>query len=113
MRPAETGPKQGPAPLPTIGETYVQGTQRTDDRARQGDGSGTSGARTGHRPGDVCTDVPEPDDPRPVQPVASRSEEHTSELQSLMRISYDVFCLKKKKKQTQKHNTTEHNTSNT
>src|SRR3546814_8712731 len=29
-----------------------------------------------------------------------RSEEHTSELQSLMRISYAVFCLKKKKKQT-------------
>src|SRR3546814_7453899 len=34
-----------------------------------------------------------------------RSEEHTSELQSLMRISYAVFCLKKKKKkqQDQKH----------
>src|SRR3546814_9116299 len=30
---------------------------------------------------------------------AERSEEHTSELQSLMRISYAVFCLKKKKKQ--------------
>src|SRR3546814_10066045 len=30
-------------------------------------------------------------------PVISRSEEHTSELQSLMRISYAVFCLKKKK----------------
>src|SRR3546814_9192548 len=30
---------------------------------------------------------------------AGRSEEHTSELQSLMRISYAVFCLKKKKKQ--------------
>src|SRR3546814_9414583 len=29
--------------------------------------------------------------------VSSRSEEHTSELQSLMRISYAVFCLKKKK----------------
>src|SRR3546814_1888997 len=29
---------------------------------------------------------------------ANRSEEHTSELQSLMRISYAVFCLKKKKK---------------
>src|SRR3546814_6521427 len=29
-----------------------------------------------------------------------RSEEHTSELQSLMRISYAVFCLKKKKEQT-------------
>src|SRR3546814_9761878 len=34
---------------------------------------------------------------------AGRSEEHTSELQSLMRISYAVFCLKKKKK-TQKQN---------
>src|SRR3546814_8321806 len=33
---------------------------------------------------------------------ALRSEEHTSELQSLMRISYAVFCLKKKNK-TQKH----------
>src|SRR3546814_15079094 len=33
------------------------------------------------------------------RPMAStRSEEHTSELQSLMRISYAVFCLKKKKK---------------
>src|SRR3546814_4697188 len=31
---------------------------------------------------------------------AGRSEEHTSELQSLMRISYAVFCLKKKKKKT-------------
>src|SRR3546814_4965092 len=30
--------------------------------------------------------------------TAIRSEEHTSELQSLMRISYAVFCLKKKKK---------------
>src|SRR3546814_4129685 len=33
-------------------------------------------------------------------PRSMRSEEHTSELQSLMRISYAVFCLKKKKKQT-------------
>src|SRR3546814_2012663 len=32
--------------------------------------------------------------------ATERSEEHTSELQSLMRISYAVFCLKKKKKQT-------------
>src|SRR3546814_9752660 len=31
---------------------------------------------------------------------AQRSEEHTSELQSLMRISYAVFCLKKKKQNT-------------
>src|SRR3546814_3442131 len=34
----------------------------------------------------------------PEKPAAAkRSEEHTSELQSLMRISYAVFCLKKKK----------------
>src|SRR3546814_6597188 len=33
------------------------------------------------------------------QPLGMRSEEHTSELQSLMRISYAVFCLKKKNKQ--------------
>src|SRR3546814_10455882 len=32
------------------------------------------------------------------RPAARRSEEHTSELQSLMRISYAVFCLKKKKR---------------
>src|SRR3546814_17878784 len=41
--------------------------------------------------------------PKPVAALgkagpAVRSEEHTSELQSLMRISYAVFCLKKKKK---------------
>src|SRR3546814_5262135 len=35
---------------------------------------------------------------RDAAPTITRSEEHTSELQSLMRISYAVFCLKKKKK---------------
>src|SRR3546814_2409422 len=35
-----------------------------------------------------------------------RSEEHTSELQSLMRISYAVFCLKTKKQQHTSHTTT-------
>src|SRR3546814_9499738 len=35
--------------------------------------------------------------------AVDRSEEHTSELQSLMRISYAVFCLKKKKNNTTKH----------
>src|SRR3546814_5244298 len=34
----------------------------------------------------------------PLPTLAWRSEEHTSELQSLMRISYAVFCLKKKKR---------------
>src|SRR3546814_6009594 len=40
---------------------------------------------------------------RPAQPAA-RSEEHTSELQSLMRISYAVFCLKKKRDKTAENN---------
>src|SRR3546814_10498672 len=38
---------------------------------------------------------------QPDHVVGIRSEEHTSELQSLMRISYAVFCLKKKKQQEQ------------
>src|SRR3546814_9411872 len=56
-----------------------------------------------------------PDSPRPIEPLIGdavhlivhiartpegRSEEHTSELQSLMRISYAVFCLKKKNTKT-------------
>src|SRR3546814_1242112 len=52
-----------------------------------------------------------------LEPTTPRSEEHTSELQSLMRISYAVFCLKKKKKiktnitpkQTYHHKTTKLN----
>src|SRR3546814_3242999 len=56
-----------------------------------------------------------PDDEEPGQTngaeieAAARSEEHTSELQSLMRISYAVFCLKKKKRPERK--TTNTNTS--
>src|SRR3546814_5284231 len=56
---------------------------RTDDRiSRQGamTAASTSPAR-------ACS----------MRPRPARSEEHTSELQSLMRISYAVFCLKKKK----------------
>src|SRR3546814_7931230 len=42
-----------------------------------------------------------------LSPGSRRSEEHTSELQSLMRISYAVFCLKKQKDTTQeRHNST-------
>src|SRR3546814_9746638 len=40
-----------------------------------------------------------------------RSEEHTSELQSLMRISYAVFCLKKKKHHHKPHNKSEKKTT--
>src|SRR3546814_4512128 len=42
-------------------------------------------------------------------PSHERSEEHTSELQSLMRISYAVFCLKKKNKNTQTKRPTHYN----
>src|SRR3546814_2828160 len=49
------------------------------------------------------------------QRAGMRSEEHTSELQSLMRISYAVFCLKKKKTQThtpKQTHTVKHNHTN-
>src|SRR3546814_8715751 len=46
----------------------------------------------------------------PAGDIGNRSEEHTSELQSLMRISYAVFCLKKKKTQTK---TTQHHNVHT
>src|SRR3546814_4816659 len=42
-----------------------------------------------------------------VCPDRQRSEEHTSELQSLMRISYAGFCLKKKKLKIHMHNDTQ------
>src|SRR3546814_6633412 len=45
--------------------------------------------------------------------VSVRSEEHTSELQSLMRISYAVFCLKKKTTTTQQENKYTQKKSNT
>src|SRR3546814_5082208 len=46
------------------------------------------------------------------RPHATRSEEHTSELQSLMRISYAVFCLTKKKRQYDEDNYTQLPTRN-
>src|SRR3546814_7662377 len=46
--------------------------------------------------------IADKEDTEQVFHIIDRSEEHTSELQSLMRISYAVFCLKKKNK----HNTT-------
>src|SRR3546814_6563813 len=64
-----------------------------------------SGSHSG-RDGIVCSrrrhrgTLPTP--PLPVSWAVLRSEEHTSELQSLMRISYAVFCLKKKKTTTNK-----------
>src|SRR3546814_6896815 len=70
---------------------------------------------------DVGADRLDPDAPdhhqprrnqRAAAPVEQRSAEHTSELQSLMRLSYDVFCLKKKLT-THKLNSTTHYNSRT
>src|SRR3546814_966431 len=53
------------------------------------------------RPPKGPTDTAPPFNRRRHQTHDHRSEEHTSELQSLMRISYAVFCLKKKKQNNQ------------
>src|SRR3546814_9067247 len=63
--------------------------------------SGVEGSRLCHRPDHPCE----------RRDGDARSEEHTSELQSLMRISYAVFCLKKKKKYTKQANRHAHRTS--
>src|SRR3546814_3749549 len=56
-------------------------------------------SRTAYRPCNDCEDEATCAIRRAMMVVRDdRSEEHTSELQSLMRISYAVFCLKKKKK---------------
>src|SRR3546814_3973169 len=73
-----------------------------------------SPARPSRRPPGRSS-IPAPPPPRPspahraAAPSRPRSEEHTSELQSLMRISYAVFCLKKKN--TQLHHTHLHSLS--
>src|SRR3546814_7933420 len=51
-------------------------------------------------------------DPRYGDKKTERSEEHTSELQSLMRISYAVFCLKKKNQTTTPQCQTRNDTKN-
>src|SRR3546814_4900936 len=86
-----------------------------------GQRAASSGGRGGHGPRHAARDQPSAERRklsttrlrhRPRREVERcrpehqpRSEEHTSELQSLMRISYAVFCLKKKRKSNQsKHN---------
>src|SRR3546814_9286644 len=61
------------------------------------------------------TDARRSDDAQPDRGAGRdlRSEEHTSELQSLMRISYAVFCLKKKKTQKEKNQQNTHKNTDT
>src|SRR3546814_3351943 len=65
---------------------------RFDQRPRPADDGGGDDARPGGLAQQAGRGAVAP------ETVGTRSEEHTSELQSLMRISYAVFCLKKKKR---------------
>src|SRR3546814_8699818 len=71
--------------------TCARSSRKNTDRCRPRRGG--SAPQPGSR-GDAVLDVALTHHP---DTAATRSEEHTSELQSLMRISYAVFCLKKKK----------------
>src|SRR3546814_3017099 len=98
------------------GRSRVRRSHRFADR--RGRARSCRRSRTPHRRGlseTVPTSRAQPDDATLTQVLSGlkdegydgdviieeRSEEHTSELQSLMRISYAVFCLKKKKKRQQ------------
>src|SRR3546814_2286358 len=73
------------------GARHVARRRRSVMARHLGDSEPGEGLRRCHAPGAAANDV--------RGRRADRSEEHTSELQSLMRISYAVFCLKKTKKQ--------------
>src|SRR3546814_7551124 len=76
-------------------------------RSRHGDATfGRKGLEKAKRRGADFRPVRRAEDERALPAI--RSEEHTSELQSLMRISYAVFCLKKKKRTTLTKTTTIH-----
>src|SRR3546814_5352483 len=103
-------------PAPTLYHTYADGSISGDRAHHSG---ATAHART-NRHMDckaVITHATSANQATTThcRSAANRSEEHTSELQSLMRISYAVFCLKKKKKskenRTQRH--TQHITNYT
>src|SRR3546814_4484948 len=76
---------QGSAPSPAVAGKYPDNNAgRPSPRVRP------------NRHAQACSQAPAPADPCHSS-TRNRSEEHTSELQSLMRTSYAVFCLKKKK----------------
>src|SRR3546814_2455837 len=105
-------------PYPTLFRSHRNRDLRLDPRPEQG--SGAQGQDPAHRRLRTVEvhaqahgrEAPRDEQEQPgrgargVQGVRARSEEHTSELQSLMRISYAVFCLKKKKHQKELMSTT-------
>src|SRR3546814_4397613 len=81
--------------------------RRDDDAVRLLEPAERAGGVLSGAAGDRAVQRSDPDGHH-RRPAPGRSEEHTSELQSLMRISYAVFCLKKKnQKNQQSTNTTE------
>src|SRR3546814_8781576 len=80
-----------------IDDTLVRGRDYSGCRGHAGDREGADRRAIGSGRGGAT-----PLGRRRMSARNRRSEEHTSELQSLMRISYAVFCLKKKKKQQTK-----------
>src|SRR3546814_9012340 len=90
---AHPGPSR-PAPGRVPGSRFLQGQGKLADngdrRLRQRQHAAGHRAEEQALEGGLAA--------RPHHDQVDRSEEHTSELQSLMRISYAVFCLKKKKK---------------
>src|SRR3546814_1272602 len=97
-------PSRAIAPRESKGWTRRETPRVSDGRSWLALQVGEVGNEVG-RPGDTAQ--PQPGRQESIAAVFGRSEEHTSELQSLMRISYAVFCLKKKTKQAYKrlHNT--------
>src|SRR3546814_4355779 len=85
---------RGPALTPTICREVIRPSS-TSDREK------SCRSKRGGTYGDA--------DKASVWSARLRSEEHTSELQSLMRISYAVFCLKKKKNKSKR--TTQHSSN--
>src|SRR3546814_1620907 len=96
------GEQLGTPPLASVSHAYCEPSGQDDAPP----GSGAHDARSiGHCqlppciPTQLAVSPASSASPLPLRSTAQiRSEEHTSELQSLMRISYAVFCLTKKKK---------------
>src|SRR3546814_8215865 len=81
-----------PASAPTRACT-IHANRKTNSTSSTASSTSVPAPRSSHQIWYVATSV---------STIAARSEEHTSELQSLMRISYAVFCLQKKKTQAHK-----------
>src|SRR3546814_1807830 len=85
-------------PYTTLFRSLLLGFERLFGLAQLGDKRLSLGDRALELPGKLRDRQPQVGVGIALE-AQHRSEEHTSELQSLMRISYAVFCLKKKKKQ--------------